>query len=385
MRLFAFIRQRSFARYVAFDLAEAARQLGWYVVWMDLDGARQQLAALPEAQRPAAAAALRDRVAAAAPDLVVSYGLEAFAPVCADLVAEARWSVAEVTLGAGIACFLFDFGYPFDAPADPAAATLIERLRAPDVGIWCWDAAALADLARLQVPAAAFPMAVNTGMFHLPASGGSPAARDLPIVFSGGPTPERIAALERVAALGLSVYGYDADGWPASPGLRDLHRGLVAERHALRRLYQRARLTVNVTRAHGRASLNMRVFEAMACGCLVLTDQAEAAAALFTPGEHLITYDSLDDLEAKARRYLADEAARRRIAEAGAREVAARHSYTARLGGIAEPLRLLVREARAWPLFLRYRAEDPARAARFLAALRAEGLAQRLNAWPVVR
>ena len=63
MRLFAFIRQRSFARYVAFDLAEAARQLGWDVVWMDLDGERQRLAALPEAQRPAAAAALRDRVA----------------------------------------------------------------------------------------------------------------------------------------------------------------------------------------------------------------------------------------------------------------------------------------------------------------------------------
>lgn len=381
MRLFVFIRQRSFARYVAFDLAEAARQLGWDVVWMDLDGERQRLAALPEAQRPAAAAALRDRVAAVAPDLVVSYGLEAFAPVCADLEPGGHWSVADLTTGAGIACVLFDFGYPFDAPADPAASALIARLRAPDVGIWCWDAAALADLARLQVPAAALPMAVNTGMFHLPASDGPPAARDLPIVFSGGPTPERIAALERVAGLGLSVYGYDAAAWRASPGLRGLHRGLVDERHALRRLYQRARLTVNVTRAHGRASLNMRVFEAMACGCLVLTDQATAAATLFTPGTHLVTYQSLDDLEAKARQYLADETARRTIAEAGAHEVAARHSYVARLAGIAGPLHLLVREARAWPHFLRYRAEDPARAARFVEALRAQGLAQRPEAW----
>ena len=39
--------------------------------------------------------------------------------------------------------------------------------------------------------------------------------RDLPIVFSGGPTAERVAALRSLAPAGLSIYGYDEPGWTA--------------------------------------------------------------------------------------------------------------------------------------------------------------------------
>lgn len=369
MRILAFIRQRSFARYVAVDLADAARRLGWGVDWVDLDAERQRIHVLSAPERAAAIEDVRQRIAASAPDLVVSYGLEAFAPVFADLEPASRWNVADEA-AAPIACFLFDFGYPFDAPDDPTVVPLLDRLRAPDVGLWCWDAEAIADLARLGIPASPFPMAVNEQIFLPSPDGGLP--RDLPIVFSGGPTPERIAALERLAALGVSVYGYGAEAWQASPVLRDAHRGMIAERRAMCAVYQRARLTVNVTRAHGRASLNMRVFEAMACGCLVLTDQAEAARVLFDVDAEVVTYSSFDDLEAKARYYLTHEPERRRIADGGARAVLARHTYVHRLASTADDLRRLMVEGRAWRHFERYRADDPARAARFVEALRAQ-------------
>jgi hypothetical protein len=375
MKILAFIRQRSFARYVAFDLAEAARRLGWGVEWVDLDAERQRVHALPEADRGPAIARVRQHIASVAPDLVFSYGLEAFAPVFSDIASASRWCVADEA-GAPVACFLFDFGFPFDVADDPAVAPLLDRLRAPDVGLWCWDAAAIDDLVRLGIRAAPFPMAVNEQIFLPPPE--SAPARDLPIVFSGGPTGERLAALERLAPLGVSIYGYDAAAWQASPSLHEAHRGMIVERRALCAVYQRARLTVNVTRAHGRASLNMRVFEAMACGCLVLTDQAEAARALFDVDAELATYTSLDDLEARARHYLTHEADRRRIAAAGVRAVRERHTYVHRLESVTDALRTLMVEGRAWRHYQRYLADDPAKAARFVEALRRDGISLRL-------
>lgn len=380
MRVLAFIRQRSFARYVAVDLADAARRMGWDVAWVDLDAERQHVAGLPVEARGAAVEAVRTRLAAVAPDLVFSYGLEAFAAVFGDLVPDARWTVADEAR-APVACFLFDFGYPFNGTADAPALALRERLRAPDVALWCWDTAAIADLVALGIPAQPFPMAVNEQMFFPPAD--AAAVRDLPVVFSGGPTPARIAALERLAPLGLSVYGYDPDAWHRSPALRASHRGMVAERGALRGVYQRAQLAVNVTRAHGRASLNMRVFEAMACGCVMLTDQAEAARALFDVDTELATYTTADDLEARARHLLRDDQARTRLAAAGAVAVRTRHTYRHRLSAIAGDLKALLVEGRAWQRFLGYLAVDPAKAGRFVEALRAEGVLRRLDIWPL--
>ncbi len=381
MRVLAFIRQRSFARYVAFDMAEAARRMGWSVDWLDLDGERQHIHGLPDEARAEACEALRRRVSALGPDLVFSYGLEAFADVCGDLAPASRWSVADVA-GVPIACFLFDFGYPFDGATTAGAANLIARLRAPDVGLWCWDEAATADLARHGLPAAWFPMAVNDHMFTPPASG---AARDLPVVFSGGPTPERLAALERLAPCGVSIYGYGDDAWRASDVLRDAHRGVVVERTALRDVYRRARVAVNVTRPHGRASLNMRVFEAMACGCVVVTDRPDAAARLFTPDVELVTYTSLDELDARVRQLLAHDEHRARIAEAGAVAVATRHTYALRVASIAADLRALMIEGRAWRRYLAFRADDPDKAARFVDTLHAQGLLRRLDVWPAQR
>ena len=47
MKIVVSIRQRSFARFVAFDLAEAARRLGWAVQWIDFDALTQQLQGQP--------------------------------------------------------------------------------------------------------------------------------------------------------------------------------------------------------------------------------------------------------------------------------------------------------------------------------------------------
>jgi glycosyltransferase involved in cell wall biosynthesis len=78
--------------------------------------------------------------------------------------------------------------------------------------------------------------------------------------------------------------------------------------------------------------VNMRVFEAVACGRPLLTDRLAAKcglAELFTDGEHLILYDD-GSLEETVERWLCDEAAAERIAAAGREHVRTAHTYAHR-------------------------------------------------------
>lgn len=377
MKLVVSIRQRSFARYVAFDLAEAARRLGWAVHWIDFDARAQVLHGQPADAWQAALDAIAADVRAFEPDLVVSYGLEAFVPPFPQGIPDADWRLADVA-DAPVACFFYDFGPPFDQPTAAAARPWVTRLQRADVRVFCWDRHALGTLERCGIAAEYLPMAVNEAMFFPPRPG---TPRDLPVLFSGGPTPERIAALRPLVAQGLEVYGYDEDGWRADPVLAPAYRGFVPERDRLRTLYQRAQVTLNVTRAHGPASLNMRVFEAMACGCLVVTDRADEASTLFTPGRDLVALPPGSCADDVVGQLLDDPATRERIASAGADTVRREHTYVRRLETIAPRLRSFVAESRAWPHWHRFLGEDPARALRFVEALRADRPLLREDLW----
>ena len=379
MKVLASIRQRSFARFVAFDLAEAARRLGWAVLWLDLDAETQRLQGQPAEAWQARRERMASDITAFAPDVVFSYGLEAFVPPFPQGLPNDRWCIADHA-GAAVAAFFYDFGAPFDRPVDAATAPLIDRLQQIDVRVFCWDHVAVADLHRYGVAAEYLPMAVNDAMFHPPSAH---APRDLDVVFTGGPTPERIAALRPLGGAGLSIYGYDEAAWRADPALGPCYRDLLPGRDDLRGLYGRARVTPNITRAHGRASLNMRVFEAMACGSLVVTDQAEAARELFREGDALITVQSARDIAPAVTAALADEPARMRMAAEGSRVVRAAHTYVQRLQTISPRLAAFVSEARAWRHLQRYLDEDAAKALRFVAALRQDRRLLREDLWSV--
>jgi 2-polyprenyl-3-methyl-5-hydroxy-6-metoxy-1,4-benzoquinol methylase len=82
-----------------------------------------------------------------------------------------------------------------------------------------------------------------------------------------------------------------------------------------------------------RNDVNMRVFEAVACGSLLLTNDLRdnGQEELFRDGVHLATYRDADELVDKVRFYLDREAVRERIAAAGRAEALARHTYRHRM------------------------------------------------------
>ncbi|MBV9124102.1 MAG: glycosyltransferase [Planctomycetes bacterium] len=82
-----------------------------------------------------------------------------------------------------------------------------------------------------------------------------------------------------------------------------------------------------------REDVNMRVFEALACGSLLVTNDlsGHGQADLFRAGEHLVTYRDEEELLDRIAYYLAHEDERERIAAAGRAAVLRGHTYAHRM------------------------------------------------------
>jgi hypothetical protein len=101
-------------------------------------------------------------------------------------------------------------------------------------------------------------------------------------------------------------------------------------------VYNQARIVFNTSIA---GDVTMRVFEASACGAMVLTDAtANGLETLFSLGQEIITYDDDADLLDKTRYYLAHEEERAAIAAAGQRRTLGEHLYTHRAAQLVEAM-----------------------------------------------
>jgi GT2 family glycosyltransferase len=94
--------------------------------------------------------------------------------------------------------------------------------------------------------------------------------------------------------------------------------------------YSASRVVVNLS---VRNDINMRVFEAVGCGSLLVTNDLSinGLTELFKPGAHLETYGDLDDLLLTVDRYLEDDVQRERLAAAGRAHALAQHTYAHRM------------------------------------------------------
>jgi GT2 family glycosyltransferase/2-polyprenyl-3-methyl-5-hydroxy-6-metoxy-1,4-benzoquinol methylase len=141
-------------------------------------------------------------------------------------------------------------------------------------------------------------------------------ARAFDIVFVGQTLrqwhPDRVRLLERLVAAGFDVHVTTK----------------ILEEMAL--AFGRGRIVFNRSLA---GDLNMRVFETLATGRMLLTDRLASDAGLddlFRDGVELVCYDE-DNLERLARHYLERPEEREAIARAGREAVLARHTYRHRV------------------------------------------------------
>jgi len=106
-------------------------------------------------------------------------------------------------------------------------------------------------------------------------------------------------------------------------------------------IFPHAEIVVNQT---VRGDLNFRVFEAMMCGALLLTEHSSNGLLdIFSDGQHLVTYTKNDihDAAEKIHRLLDNKPRMREIAQAGRQEVLARHTAMHRAQTVEKCLRAL--------------------------------------------
>ena len=99
----------------------------------------------------------------------------------------------------------------------------------------------------------------------------------------------------------------------------------------LTKIYNHSKIVFNCS---VRNDLNMRVFEALACKKLLITDSLSAESGLnefFEDGKHLILYDSEKDMLEKIDYYLKNDKERELIANQGYQEVISKHTYDIRI------------------------------------------------------
>ena len=162
--------------------------------------------------------------------------------------------------------------------------------------------------------------------------------RDYDVGFVGGYNPVRERYLGRLAREGLLSYVVGGP-WhdPASEKIR-LSNNTTPEETA--RLYQRTRLVINVFRSvhhfnqrgETGTSLNPRIFEALACGAMVVSEPRPSLVEMFP---EIPTFNSDDELVQTVRRLLNDPAELTGLLAASRARLDG-HSYATRLSRVIE-------------------------------------------------
>jgi spore maturation protein CgeB len=184
-----------------------------------------------------------------------------------------------------------------------------------------------------------------------PPAGWSDANRDRDVSFVGTPYDDRAQTLEWLAGQGFGV--------AISGNRKSWGRALGAE--SFSRLYREGELYLQQYReAIWRSKINLsfltwsnqdefvhKSFEIAGCGGFLLAERSDGHRQRFQEDEEAVFFTGRDELAAKIRRYLPDEAARARIAAAG-RERALRDGYhnDRQMGLVVERARMILRRMR---------------------------------------
>lgn len=132
------------------------------------------------------------------------------------------------------------------------------------------------------------------------------------------------------------------DSYPARRSLLDqigkkykLLRSNAKPGEEYSRMFSRCKMIFNRSMDN---DLNMRVFEAISIGRLLLTDKVEGMDELFVNGQHYVSYKEWADLDEKINYYLYEIKERETIARVGADYLRAKHTYAHRLESILKEM-----------------------------------------------
>lgn len=227
----------------------------------------------------------------------------------------------------GVTCVLWTIDAPIHFAPIAAAAPAYDA-------VFCGGSEAVEILEALGVAPTWLPFACDPEL-HRPDPESAAGEEEVSaLAFVGSYYPNRAELLAGLAGHDLTVWG---PGWErlasGHPLAAKVHPGQIGL-NEWRRIFSRAQVVLVSHYDDGRTPCQQaspKLYEAMACGAMVLCDAQADALRLFTPGRHFDIFRDPGELLAKVDHYLARPAERAAIAEQGRQEVLARHSYRHRL------------------------------------------------------
>ncbi|WP_250656604.1 CgeB family protein [Alkalimarinus coralli] len=173
------------------------------------------------------------------------------------------------------------------------------------------------------------PLAFNPDLFKPPEQ----EQRINDLLFIGAWSKNR-EELVRQVTLPMTVAG---KGWDK---IADTHHKVIGKNVSnkqVAKLYQQHACVLNIINSGNiKNGLNMRCFEAPACGAVLITDNVIDLANCYVDGTEVLTYENPESLASVYRMILDDDTKQKRIARAGSLKASDKHSYACRIEAIAK-------------------------------------------------
>lgn len=192
----------------------------------------------------------------------------------------------------------------------------------------------LADV--LHLPVHYLPEACNPARHRPPAT-----ANEQPnVVFVGNMYPARARLILELLRHGVEVqiYGPPMPSWLRDDRLVARHAGRYVVGVEKARVFREALAVVNALHPAEMASVNCRLFEATACGGVVLCERRPPLESLFVKEREVLDFTTFEELLGRIKWCADDRTAARSVGDAAAARSHRDHTYQARLTRLLEIL-----------------------------------------------
>lgn len=156
------------------------------------------------------------------------------------------------------------------------------------------------------------------------------------VVFVGSYYSNRAKLFEELVNFDLGIWGPGWNNLGTESNIRKHVRGIHTNPSEWLKIYSASKIILATHYLDPKNRFPVyqaspRVFEALACGAFVISDNQRDVFSLFKDGEHLVRFSTPDDLIEKIPYYLDHPLERERIARQGREEALNNHTYLHRI------------------------------------------------------
>ena len=139
---------------------------------------------------------------------------------------------------------------------------------------------------------------------------------------------------ERVRMLqDQNIHIYGDKGWKS---ITKNYKGFADHGDELTSIYSASTINLDLPRIYQRDILTMRIFDILACGGILLTENSDNLPEIFSNGIHLMSYTDSEDMLEKTNLLIKDDSLREAISKQGMEEVLNHHLISHRVDTILQ-------------------------------------------------